>query len=154
MISLKLESKGGRTNPKLWASSKRRAIEKLGKFSARAMQLAGKYYRDAGGGYRGKKTAAQKSLTKWTSERWTTADGKKAERTVRGKQVMDRYLPANAWKKLTPAERAATRKKKREATSQWVPNTEKAAKAGKSARQRVAESVNIQEFRRLAGIYG
>lgn len=125
----------GRTNPKLWASAKRRAIAKLGgKFSARAMQLAGRYYRKGGGGYCGGKTSKQKSLTKWTKEKWTTADGKKAERVVRGKKVMDRYLPAAAWGKLSKSEKAATRAKKRSAGSQWVPNTEKAASAGRAAR--------------------
>ena len=64
----------GRTNPKLWEESKKKAIKKLGgRFSARAMQLAGKMYRDAGGKYCGKRTKSQKSMSKWTAEDWRTA---------------------------------------------------------------------------------
>ena len=57
-----------RTNPKLWESSKAEATRKMGGHSARAMQLAGKIYKEKGGGYTGAKTTAQKSLTKWTKE--------------------------------------------------------------------------------------
>jgi hypothetical protein len=57
----------GRTNEALWAKSKAKAKAKMGgKHSARAMQLAGKYYKDAGGGYSGEKTTAQKSMSKWS----------------------------------------------------------------------------------------
>lgn len=125
----------GRTDPDLWEKSKKKAIAKLGgRFSARAMQLAGKLYREAGGGYCGGKTKAQKSLEKWTDEDWTTADDKPARRKVGGKTVYDRYLPRAAWKRLTKAQRAATRRKKRAAKTQFVPNTQKAASAGRKVR--------------------
>ena len=43
-------------DPKKWAAAKARAKRKMGgKHSARAMQLAVKYYKDAGGTYSGKK---------------------------------------------------------------------------------------------------
>lgn len=96
------------------------------------MQLAGKLYRDAGGGYYGPKTEAQRRLTKWTAERWTTATGAKACRGDR----CDRYLPAEAWAMLSPAEIAATRRKKLSATEQYVANTRAAQKASKIARSR------------------
>ena len=86
-------------------------------------QRAGKIYRDAGGGYCGPKTAAQKSMRKWTKERWTTATGKKACRKVKGKIVCDRYLPKAVWDKLTPAQRKATRAKKLKSSRQFVANT-------------------------------
>lgn len=122
----------GRTNPRLWERSKKRAIAKLGgRFSARAMQLAGKIYRDAGGGYCGSKTRGQRSLTKWTREKWTTATGEKACRGSR----CDRYLPAAAWKALTPAQKKATRRKKLAARKQFVKNTRAAARASKKARR-------------------
>lgn len=134
---------GGRTDPALWDTSKKKAIEKMGgRFSARAMQLAGKLYRDAGGGYCGKKTKAQKSMSKWTGEKWTTADGKPAKREVAGKEVYDRYLPKKAWNKLSKAQKAATRRKKREAEGQFVPNTKKAAAAGAAVRQ---EAMSVTE---------
>ena len=124
----------GRTDPDLWEKAKKRAIRKLGgRFSARAMQLAGQIYRDEGGEYCGTRTKAQKSMEKWTDEDWTTATGKKACKTVDGKTVCDRYLPKKAWGKLSKGEREATRRKK-EADSQWVPNTAKASEAGGKAR--------------------
>ena len=43
----------------------------------------------------------QKSLKKWTDEKWRTDDGSPSN----GKK---RYLPDAAWKGLTPAEKAAT----------------------------------------------
>ena len=126
----------GRTNPKLWEESKKKAIKKLGgRFSARAMQLAGKMYRDAGGGYCGTRTSSQKSLSRWTKEDWRTESGKKACRRVGESIRCDRYLPAAAWKKLTPAERRATQRVKRAAKTQFVPNTPAAKAAGKRARR-------------------
>ena len=44
-----------------------------GQWTARKAQLARQRYEAAGGGYKGPKTEAQKKLTKWTGERWTTA---------------------------------------------------------------------------------
>jgi hypothetical protein len=126
----------GRTDPELWQASKAQAIGRLGgRFSARAMQLAGRLYREAGGGYCGPRTAEQKSLKRWTAERWTTASGGRAcEETPRGVRC-DRYLPAAAWSMLSPAERRATQKAKRAASSQWVPNTPAARAASRKARK-------------------
>tara|TARA_E500000305_G_scaffold85525_1_gene71603 strand:- start:574 stop:957 length:384 start_codon:yes stop_codon:yes gene_type:complete len=94
-----------KTNPKLWAKSKARAKAKMGgKHSARAMQLAVKYYKDAGGGYSGVKKSSNK-LSKWSKQKWRTSDGKKSE----GKK---RYLPDAAWKNLSAAEKAATNRAK------------------------------------------
>tara|TARA_R100000697_G_scaffold98469_1_gene110478 strand:+ start:1139 stop:1348 length:210 start_codon:yes stop_codon:yes gene_type:complete len=48
-----------------------------------------------------------------------------------------RYLPKKAWAKLSPEERDKTDAKKQAASKkgkQFVPNTEKAKKAGKAAR--------------------
>jgi hypothetical protein len=99
----------GRTNPVLWEKSKMEAIAKMGGvFSARAMQLAGKIYRDKGGGYTGEKTKDQKSLTKWTKEDWRTKSGKPSLETG------ERYLPAKAIKALSGAEYGATTRLKRE----------------------------------------
>lgn len=130
----------GRTNPSLWEKSKERAVARLGgRFSARAMQLAARLYREAGGRYCGAKTEAQRSMTKWTREDWRTAPGAptKACRRVRGKVVCDRYLPARAWLALSPAERKATRARKQAARGQWVPNTPRAKTEGSRARSRV-----------------
>lgn len=127
----------GRTNPKLWTAAKQEAVDRLGRHSARAMQLAGKLYRDAGGGYCGRKTGAQRKLTKWTAEEWQTAPGalkKACKRLPGGSLRCDRYLPKAAWQALSPAQQKATRAKKRASPSQYVKNTAKAAQAGRQAR--------------------
>jgi hypothetical protein len=99
-----------------------------GKHSARAMQLAGKIYKEKGGSYSGKKTEAQKSLSKWTDQEWTTSSGKPSE----GKR---RYLPKAAWSALSESEKKATNAAKaagNKAGKQFVAQPEKvAAKAAK-----------------------
>jgi hypothetical protein len=125
----------GRTNEKLWEKSKAEAKAKMGgKHSARAMQLAGKIYKDKGGDYTGEKTSAQKSMTKWTKEDWGTKSGKNS--TQGPKATGERYLPKKAIKSLTSAEYAATTKAKREGTKagkQFVKQPARiAAKTAKS----------------------
>jgi hypothetical protein len=107
---------------------------KPGQWSARKAQLVAQEYRKAGGGYKGGKSTGQRSLSKWSGQKWTTSDGKPAIR----KGGTTRYLPEKAWKKLTPAQRAATNRKKREGSRsgrQFVRNTEAAARAGATARK-------------------
>lgn len=120
----------GRTNEKLWEQAKAQAKAKMGgKHSARAMQLAGKIYREKGGGYTGEKTAAQKSMSKWTKEDWGTKSGKPS--TQGTKATGERYLPKRAREALSPAEYAATSKAKREGTrkgKQFVAQPKKIAK--------------------------
>ena len=66
-------------------------------------------YKDAGGGYKGKKSA-DNSLAKWSKQKWRTKSGKPSGETG------ERYLPEKAIKALTPAEYAATTKAKRAGT--------------------------------------
>jgi hypothetical protein len=114
-----------RTNEALWEKAKAEAKAKMGgKHSARAMQLAGKIYKDKGGSYTGSKTEAQKSLSKWTEQKWTTKSGKPSSETG------ERYLPEKAIKALTPSEYAATTRAKREGASrgkQFVAQPKKIA---------------------------
>jgi phospholipase/lecithinase/hemolysin len=118
-----------RTNPKLWEQAKSEAKAKMGgKHSARAMQLAGKIYKDKGGSYSGEKTKAQKSLSKWTAESWGTKSGKPS--TQGPKATGERYLPKKAREALSPKEYAATTKAKREGTKkgkQFVAQPKKIA---------------------------
>lgn len=110
---------------------------KPGQWSARKAQLVAQKYESAGGGYSGAKTEGQKSLSKWTDQKWTTSDGKPAER----KGGTTRYLPEKAWAKLSPSERSATNAKKREGSregEQFVKNTEAAAEARKEAVYKLA----------------
>ena len=48
---------------------------------------------------------SQRSLSKWTKQKWRTSDGKPSK----GKK---RYLPDAAWKSLSIAEKRATNKAK------------------------------------------
>ena len=122
----------GRTNEALWSRAKAEAKAKMGgKHSARAMQLAGKIYKDRGGGYTGPKTKAQKSMTKWTKEEWGTKSGKPSSKTG------ERYLPKKARAALSSSEYAATTRAKREGTKagkQFVAQPKKIA--AKTARFR------------------
>ena len=108
---------------------------KCGQWSARKAQLLAHEYEKAGGDYKNgkkKKTEAQQHLDAWTDEDWQTSDGEEADR----EGGTTRYLPAEAWEKLTPAERKATNAKKRAGSKQgeqFVANTEAAQKARKSA---------------------
>ena len=108
---------------------------KAGQWSARKSQLLAAEYKKAGGGYKkgkAKKAEAQEDLDKWTSEHWTTADGKPAIRE--GETA--RYLPEKAWDELTPAQKKATDTKKRAASKsgrQFVANTKPAKAARKKA---------------------
>lgn len=85
---------------------------KPGQWSARKAQLLALEYKKAGGGYKGGKTKAQKSLKKWTGEEWGTKSGKPS--TQGPKATGERYLPKKAREALSSAEYAATTKAKRE----------------------------------------
>ena len=106
-----------------------------GQWSARKAQLLASEYEKEGGGYKkGSRTGKQKHLEEWTEEKWQTADGKKAER---GKTTA-RYLPKEAWEKLTPAQRKETDEKKKKTSrtgKQFVANTPAASKARKAAQK-------------------
>jgi hypothetical protein len=105
---------------------------KPGQWSARKAQLLAQKYEAAGGGYSGSKTSAQKSLSRWTDEKWRTSDRKPAIR----KGGTTRYLPDKAWDKLSAAEKAATNAKKREGSQkgrQFVANTPAAAAARRTS---------------------
>lgn len=112
---------GNYTKPKLRESIKNRVMAgskggKAHEWSARKAQLVAMEYKKAGGGYTGSKTNKQKSLSKWTSEKWQTRSGKPS--TQGPKATGERYLPKAAIKSLTPQEYAATTKAKREGTRQ------------------------------------
>lgn len=85
---------------------------KPGQWSARKAQLLALEYKKAGGGYKGGKTKAQKSLKKWTGEDWGTKSGKPS--TQGPKATGERYLPKKAREALSPSEYAATTRAKRE----------------------------------------
>lgn len=120
-----------RTDPALWERIKKKVMKgskggKAGQWSARKAQLAVKLYKEAGGGYIGKKSKSN-SLKKWTDQDWQYA----------GEPKKSRYLPKKAIKALTSKEKAATNRAKREGTKkgkQFVKQPKKIAK--KTARYR------------------
>ena len=60
-----------------------------------------------------------------------------ADKAIQSDGTTKRYLPKKAWASLSKKEREDTDRKKREGSrkgKQFVPNTEKAKKAGKAAR--------------------
>jgi len=128
------------TKPELRESIKNRIMSgskggNPGQWSARKAQLLAQAYKKAGGGYSGAKTSKQKSLSKWTKEKWGTKSGRPS--TQGAKATGERYLPKKARESLTAKEYAATSRAKREGTSQgkqFVRQPKKIAK--KTARYR------------------
>ena len=108
---------------------------KPGQWSARKAQLATQRYKKSGGSYSGPKTKAQKSLSKWTKEKWGTKSGKNS--TQGKKATGERYLPKKARESLSKKEYAKTSAKKRrdtKACKQFSKQPKKIAK--KTARHR------------------
>lgn len=73
---------------------------------------------------------SQRSLKEWTKQEWQTSDGSPSK----GKK---RYLPKKAWDSLSPAEKAATNKAKREGNKkgkQFVSQPDKIKKKVKRFR--------------------
>ena len=67
---------------------------------------------------------SQKSLNKWTKQKWRTKSGKPSAKTG------ERYLPSKAIDALSPAEYAATTRAKRQGTKagkQFVAQPKKIA---------------------------
>lgn len=107
---------------------------KPGQWSARKSQLLTQEYEKRGGGYKGDKTDQQESLEEWTEEDWQTAEGETRARNDDGS--VDRYLPKQAWERLSEAEQAATRQRKLDGSDdrQHVANTDRAQRARREAR--------------------
>ena len=107
-----------------------------GQWSARKSQLLASEYKKAGGGYKNDQpTEAQQHLDEWTKQDWRTADGQPARHDD---GTTTRYLPKEAWDKLTPAQRKATNAKKlagSRAGRQHVDNTA----AAKAAREHATD---------------
>jgi len=108
---------------------------KPGQWSARKAQLVAQKYESAGGGYSGDKSGAQKSLSKWTKEDWTTKSGEPS--TQGPKATGERYLPKKAIQSMPAGVYAASTKAKREATKegkQFSSQPESAKKIAKRFR--------------------
>tara|TARA_R110000824_G_scaffold159960_1_gene334580 strand:+ start:919 stop:1215 length:297 start_codon:yes stop_codon:yes gene_type:complete len=81
------------------------------------------------------KKKSQKSLDKWTKEKWGTKSGKNS--TQGKKATGERYLPKKAREALTDKEYAATSRKKRADTKKGKQHSKQPKKiAKKTARHR------------------
>lgn len=124
----------GYTKPQLRESIKDRIMAsgkggKPGQWSARKAQLVAQAYEKAGGGYSGEKTSSQKSLSKWTGEKWGTKSGKPS--TQGEKATGERYLPKKAREALSSKEYSATSAKKRADTKAGKQFSKQPAKIAK-----------------------
>ena len=72
---------------------------------------------------------SQKSLRNWEKQDWGTKSGKKSSETG------ERYLPKAARDALTPAEYAATSRKKREDTKKGKQHSKQPKKIARKTRQ-------------------
>ena len=122
------------TKPKLRERIKNRIMRgskggRPGQWSARKSQLLVKAYEKAGGGYRGGKTKAAKSLSRWTKQKWTTKSGKPSLKTG------ERYLPERLVKSMTSSQYAYETRKKRVATRKGKQSASYSKKTTKRIRR-------------------
>jgi hypothetical protein len=107
------------TNPALWNRIKTKVINEQtmgtqsGQWSARKAQLAVRLYKEAGGGYRGKKSQSN-SLVKWGRQKWRTKSGRPSSITG------ERYLPEKAIENLSASEYSRTSMIKRRAMKRGI----------------------------------
>lgn len=124
--------------------------DRLGQGSARKWQFLTREHEKAQVGYKGQKTEDQRSLEKWTEEKWTTQ--REEEQSHHGHD-MARCLPKEAWKKLSPEEREATETRRRKGSKkseQYVENTE----ATKEARRETGVPISGYDNLTVAQIEG
>ena len=117
---------------------------KKGQWSARKSQLLTHRYEEEGGGYKGEKTDAQKSLQQWTDEDWQTKEG--SAYAANGDK---RYLPEKAWDLLSDAEKKKADQKKKGEAQQYVENTVEAKAARKYVSNDDASELSVEQLARL-----
>jgi hypothetical protein len=104
-----------------------------GQWSARKSQMLVQEYERRGGGYRGGKSGKQKDLERWTEENWQTSDGSP---DARHGDETERYLPKDAWDRMSEQDKRKTQRAKRRGSrqgKQHVANTAEAQSARKAA---------------------
>ena len=125
-----------KTNDKMWKSivssvKSGSAGGRPGQWSARKAQIATKRYKKKGGGYKGAKSSSN-SLSKWSKQKWdyVSKGDEKKPRAKRG-----RYLPESVRKSLSASERAATNRKKRQASAKGKQKAKYSKKVAKKVRR-------------------
>tara|TARA_R100000654_G_scaffold74780_2_gene110010 strand:+ start:235 stop:492 length:258 start_codon:yes stop_codon:yes gene_type:complete len=76
---------------------------------------------------------SQKSLKRWTKEKWGTKSGKNS--TQGSKATGERYLPKKAREALSASEYAATSRKKRADTKKGKQHSKQPSKIAKKTRR-------------------
>ena len=79
------------------------------------------------------KKPSQKSLSKWTSQKWRTRSGKPS--TQGPLATGERYMPSSAVKSLSSAEHAATTKAKRKAIKAGKQHSKQPKKIAKKIKR-------------------
>jgi len=125
-----------KTNEKMWKSivasvKSGSAGGRPGQWSARKAQIATKRYKKRGGGYKGAKSSSN-SLSKWSKQKWdyVSKGDEKKPRAKRG-----RYLPESVRKSLSASERAATNRKKRQASAKGKQKAKYSKKVARKVRR-------------------
>lgn len=137
-----------KTDPKLWDKIKAKVEAgskggKPGQWSARKAQLAVHDYKEAGGGYKGDKTA-DNHLAQWSKEEWGTKSGKDSHETG------ERYLPKKAREKMSAAEYRETSDKKRADTAKGKQFSKQPADAAETTKEARLEGMSVAELRKKA----
>lgn len=143
-----------KSDPRIWEESKARACSHAGlcDHSARKMQWAVRDYKQRGGRYVGSKRREQHNtnkLSQWTRQRWRTSSGQPS----RGRR---RYLPEEAWKRLTPDQIARTNAAKRRGHAlgkQYVRQPTDVSRVASRVRRESAESEERGSRRRSGSGY-
>ena len=101
-------------DPAKWARAKARAKAKMGgKWSARAAQLAVKYYKDSGGKYKGKKpTAKNNKLKKWSKQDWQWSGDSKKKKKKKSRKKTSSYNPDFVQMLIDRTKEAGSKEKK------------------------------------------
>lgn len=141
-----------KADPALWEKVKEKVTRegkggRPGQWSARKAQLAVHDYKEAGGTYRGEKSA-DNHLAQWTEEAWGTKSGRKSTETG------ERYLPKKTRERLTDDEYRRTTAKKRADTRKGKQfSAQPADVAAKAADDRL-EGLTVAELRERAASRG
>ena len=120
---------------------------KKGQLSARKSQLLVHEYEKHGGGYKGKKDDATKSLEVWTDENWQTQEGDSRARQDDGSTK--RYLPEKAWDLLSDEEKRKAEREKEQGSKkgeQYVENTRAAKEARRKTTKDSEQGATKQEL--------
>lgn len=131
----KPEGTATKRDPKKWSAAKSRAKAKMGgKWSARAAQLAVKYYKDSGGKYKGKKPSAKNNkLKKWTKQDWQWSGDRKKKSSV-NEELVHRLLEFSK----EAAKKNKKKKKKKKGKGVYLPaKSIDALKSSKKGRKKL-----------------